>query len=167
MAEVAPPQKPAGRRFNMDRLIRGVALVGGFAVVAVSGITVISVIGRYAFSMPVLGDYEIVEYGISFAAFAFLAFTHTADGHLVAEFFSSRMSKRTTQVIDSIQNLILFTILAVLIWRVVIGGFDKFETSDESMFLEMKVWWLHVAGTLGLVMFAWVAFRKIFRGLDD
>ncbi|MDP6430437.1 MAG: TRAP transporter small permease [Rhodospirillales bacterium] len=151
----------------MDRLIHGVALVGGFAVVAVSGITVISVIGRYTFSLPVLGDYEIVEYGISFAAFAFLAFTHITDSHLIAEFFSSRMSKRTTRIIDSIQNLILFTILLVLIWRVVIGGFDKFETSDESMFLEMKVWWLHVVGTLGLVMFAWVALRKIFRGSGD
>ena len=49
----------------------------------------------------------------------------------------------------------------------VVGGFDKFETSDESMFLRMKVWWLHVLGTLGLAMFAWVAFRKIFRGSDD
>ena len=77
------------------------------------------------------------------------------------------MSKRTTRLIDSIQNLILFTILAVLIWRVVVGGFDKFETSDESMFLAMKVWWLHVIGALGLVMFAWVAFRKIFKGTDD
>lgn len=148
----------------MDRLIRRVALAGGFAVVIVSGITVISVIGRYTISLPITGDYEIVEYGISFAAFAFLAFTHSSDGHLIAEFFSSRMSKRTTHVIDAIQNLILFTILAVLIWRVALGGFDKFETSDESMLLRMKVWWLHVVGTLGLVMFAWVAFRKIFRG---
>jgi TRAP-type C4-dicarboxylate transport system permease small subunit len=167
MAEGAPPNKPAGSRFTMDRLIRGVALLGGFAVVAVSAITVISVIGRYTFSLPVLGDYEIVEYGISFAAFSFLAYAHLTNSHLVAEFFSSRMSKRTTQIIDSIQNLILFAILAVLIWRVVVGGFDKFETSDESMFLRMKVWWLHVLGTLGLAMFAWVAFRKIFRGSDD
>ena len=167
MAEDVPPDKPVGSRFGMDRLIRGVALAGGFAVVAASAITVISVIGRYTFSLPVLGDYEIVEYGISFAAFAFLAFAHLTNSHLVAEFFSSRMSKRTTRTIDSIQNLILFIILAVLIWRVVVGGFDKFETSDESMFLRMKVWWLHVAGTLGLVMFAWVAFRKIFRGADD
>jgi len=167
MAEHTSPKKPVGRRFDMDRLIRGVALTGGFAVVIVSGITVISVIGRYTFSVPVLGDYEIVEYGISFAAFAFLAFAHITDSHLVAEFFSSRMSKRTTRIIDSIQNLILFAILAVLIWRVVIGGFDKFETGDESMFLEMKVWWLHVIGTLGLVLFAWVAFRKIFKGQDE
>ena len=167
MAESAPQKKPAGHRFSMERLIRGVALAGGFAVVAVSAITVISVIGRYTFSLSILGDYEIVEYGISFAAFSFLAFAHVTDSHLVAEFFSSRMSKRTTRLIDSIQNLILFTILAVLIWRVVVGGFDKFETSDESMFLAMKVWWLHVIGALGLVMFAWVAFRKIFKGTDD
>jgi TRAP-type C4-dicarboxylate transport system permease small subunit len=164
MADIAPPNKPAGRRFSMDRLVYGVALAGGFAVVAVSAITVISVIGRYTISMPVLGDYEIVEYGISFAAFSFLAFAHVHGSHLVAEFFSSRMSKRTTRLIDSTQNLILFAILVVLIWQVVVGGFDKFETGDESMLLRMKVWWLHVVGTLGLSLFAWVAFRKIFRG---
>ena len=84
MAEGAPPNKPAGSRFTMDRLIRGVALLGGFAVVAVSAITVISVIGRYTFSLPVLGDYEIVEYGISFAAFSFLAYAHLTNSHLVA-----------------------------------------------------------------------------------
>ena len=59
----------------MNRLIRFVALMGGFAVVAVSAITVISVLGRYTFSMPITGDYEIVEYGISIAAFSFLAFS--------------------------------------------------------------------------------------------
>lgn len=167
MIEGNLPQKPAGRRFDMDRLIRGVALAGGFAVVAVSALTVISVIGRYTISMPIMGDYEIVEYGIAIAAFSFFAFTHAEDNHLIAEFFSSHMSERTTRVIDSIQNMILFAVLVVLIWRVIIGGFDKFETGDESMFLRMRVWWLHVVGTLGLVLFAWVAFRKIFRRPGD
>jgi TRAP-type C4-dicarboxylate transport system permease small subunit len=151
----------------MNRLIRFVALMGGFAVVAVSAITVISVLGRYTFSMPITGDYEIVEYGISIAAFSFLAFTHLSDNHLVAEFFSTRMSERATHTLDRIQNLILFAVLALLIWRVVVGGFDKFETGDESMFLRMKIWWLHVVGTIGLVLFAWVAFLKIFRRLGS
>ena len=150
---------------GLQRATRLVALAGGFAVVGVAAITVVSVVGRYAFGTPVTGDYEIVEYGISIAASFFLAFTHATNGHIIAEFFSSKMSDRTRRRIDAVQNFILFLILAVLVWRVAIGGIDKFETSDESMFLKMKIWWLHLVGTFGLALFAWVAFVKIFRNL--
>ena len=141
---------------------RRIALIGGFAVVAVSAVTVVSVVGRYAFGTPITGDYEIVEYGISIAAFFFFAFAHASDSHLVAEFFSSRMSPRTRTAIDSVQNLILFLILAIIAWRVVVGGIDKFETGDESMFLKMKTWWLHGVGAVGLSLFALVALCKAF-----
>ena len=148
---------------GLIRFTRLVALVGGFAVVGVAALTVISVIGRYTFGTPITGDYEIVEYGISFAAFCFFAFAHATNSHIIAEFFSGRMSGRTTRLIDAVQNSILFAILIVLVWRVVVGGVDKFETGDESMFLAMKTWWLHVVGAFGLALFAWVAFRKILE----
>ncbi len=167
MTDGAPTKKAAGSPFGIDRLIRGMALTGGFIVLGVAVMTVFSVVGRYTISLPVTGDYEIVEYGISIAAFFFLGFTHLSDGHLITEFFSTRMSERTTRNLDRIQNVILLAVLGLLIWRVVIGGFDKFETGDESMFLRMKVWWLHVVGFLGLILFAWVALRKIFRRPGD
>ena len=151
---------------SLTRFTRFVALLGGFAVVGVAALTVVSVIGRYAFGTPITGDYEIVEYGISFAAFCFFAFAHATNSHIIAEFFSGRMSERTTRLIDAIQNSVLFAILILLVWRVIVGGFDKFETGDESMFLAMKSWWLHVVGAFGLGLFAWVAFRKILEKLD-
>ena len=150
---------------NVERLYRftrRVALIGGFAVVAVSVVTVASVAGRYAFGAPITGDYEIVEYGISVVAVFFFAFAHASDGHLVAEFFSSRMPPRARAALDSVQNLILFLILAIVVWRVAIGGIDKFETGDESMFLAMKTWWLHAVGAGGLTLFALVALCKAF-----
>ncbi len=153
---------PLARGSGLYNFSRRIALIGGFAVVAVSAITVISVIGRYIFSTPITGDYEIVEYGISVAAFFFFAFAHASDSHIIAEFFSSIMSARTRRTLDSIQNLILLAILVILVWRVAVGGIDKFETGDESMFLSMKTWWLHAVGTFGLALFAWVAFRKVF-----
>jgi TRAP-type C4-dicarboxylate transport system permease small subunit len=149
----------------LDKIARTLALVGGFAVVGVALLTLASVIGRYAFSKPITGDYELVEYGISFAVFCFLGFTHLTDGHLIAEFFSSRMSKRKLELIDVFQNIILLAILLVLIWRVALGGIDKFETSEESMLLQMKVWWLHLIGVIGLLIFAWASFTKIISGL--
>ena len=109
------------------------------------------------------GDYEIVEYGTSVAAFCFFAFAHASNSHIIAEFFSSRMSPRTRQLLDLVQNLILFIILLLLVWRVAIGGIDKFQTGDESMLLAMKTWWLHLIGVFGFGLFAWVAFLKMFQ----
>lgn len=150
---------------GLQKLTRLVALAGGFAVVGVSAITVVSVIGRYAFGTPLTGDYEIVEYGISIAAFFFLAFAHATDSHIIAEFFSSKTSARTRRRMDTVQNFILFLILVVLTWQVALGGIDKFETDDQSMFLAMRTWWLHLVGTFGLALFAWVALAKLVRGL--
>lgn len=149
----------------LDKIARKLALVGGFAVVGVAVLTLASVIGRYAFSKPITGDYELVEYGISFAVFCFLGFTHLTNGHLIAEFFSSKMSKRKLALIDVFQNIILLIILVILIWRVALGGIDKFEIGEESMLLQMKVWWLHLIGVIGLLIFAWASLTKINSGL--
>ena len=153
----------SSRGSSIYHFTKFVALIGGGAVVMVAAITVISVIGRYAFDTPVTGDYEIVEYGISAAAFFFFAFAHASNSHIIAEFFSSQMSPKTRQLIDLVQNLILFIVLLFLVWRIAIGGIDKFETGDESMLLEMKTWWLHLIGVFRLRLFAWVAFLKMFR----
>ncbi len=156
-------REPGPGQSGFYRFTQSVALAGGFAVVLVSVLTVVSVIGRYLFSTPITGDYEIVEYGISVAAFSFLAFTHVTNSHIVAEFFSSSMSERLRGTLDLVQNLILFAILVILVWCVVLGGIDKFETGDESMFLRLKSWWLHVIGAFGLGLFALAALYNMCR----
>jgi TRAP-type C4-dicarboxylate transport system permease small subunit len=150
-------------KHGMGRIIRQAALAGGFVLIFISSITVISVIGRYAFGAPITGDYEIVEFGVSIAVFAFLPYTHASNNNIIAGFFTSGLPQPIMDAIDGIQNIIFLLVICLLAYTAIIGGIDKYNANEISMFLSMQVWWLHAFGVIGLTLVGWVALWKIIK----
>ena len=60
---------PAGRA--LMRVCQVLALIGGLFLIVVTTLTVLSVIGRTGFNVPILGDSEIVEIGVALRDFLF------------------------------------------------------------------------------------------------
>ena len=153
--------------FNSDRglgrLTWLAALAGGFVLVVISAITVVSVIGRYAFGAPITGDYEIVEFGVSLAVFAFLPYTHASNNNIVASFFTAGLPAPVRNLMDAVQNVIFFGVVCLLAYSALVGGIDKYHSNEISMFLSMRIWWLHVFGVAGLTLLAWVTLWKIIH----
>jgi len=147
----------------MGRVVRLTALAGGFVLVVISAITVISVIGRYTLGMPVTGDYEIVEFGVSLAVFSFLPYTHASNTNIVASFFTTGLPKSVQNFMDAVQNVIFLGIICLLTYSAFAGGIEKFDSNEISMFLSMQIWWLHAFGVLGLTLLGWVTLWKIIK----
>ena len=73
-------------------LARTLALLGGVVLVAMTLVTVVSIIGRAMISFgfgPVPGDYELIEAGAAFAVFAFLPWCQLMRGHATVDVFTS------------------------------------------------------------------------------
>ena len=93
----------------LQAVTRALALTGGVLLMAAAALTVVSVIGRYAFGAPVPGDYELVEIGCAVGVFLFFPYTHAVDGNISAEFFTAGLPARARRALD-LGNDVVFTI---------------------------------------------------------
>ena len=133
---------------GLERLVRAFAMVGGMLLVAVVGMTVASVLGRYLFGMPIPGEYELTELLCGVAVFAFFPHCHMTEGNVVVDFFTSRLRPRYRAMLDCVHS-VAFTVVAGLIaWRLLIGGLRKLEDGETTLFLEIP---LHPAYFAALV----------------
>ena len=97
---------------------------------ALTLLTVISVVGRAAFSAPIPGDFELVELGMAVTIFAFLPYCQIVRGNVIVDLFTTRASPRTRALLDSIGNL-LTAIAALLTWRAALGGLENPQLSRD------------------------------------
>ena len=73
---------------------RAFALAGGFILIALAALTIISVIGRtinaYGFG-PIQGDFELVENGTAFVVFCSLPYCQMRFGHVSVDILSRHL----------------------------------------------------------------------------
>ncbi len=114
---------------------------GGLVLLGLALMTVASIVGRFLFSLPVPGDFELVEIGCAISVFAFLPYCQLHGGNVVVDFFTLRTGERTRNRMDSICSLIYAVIAALLTWRLALGGYDMYQYGEQTMILGLPRWW--------------------------
>ena len=108
-------------------------------LVAVVGMTVASVLGRYLFGMPIPGEYELTELFCGVAVFAFLPHCHVTQGNVVVDFFTSRLRARYRSMLDCVHSVAFTVVAALIAWRLLVGGMRKLEDGETTLFLEIPI----------------------------
>lgn len=152
----------------MTGLARGLAIIGGLALVAITVITVVSITGRGLTSFglkPVPGDFELVEAGTAFAVFAFLPWCQLTRGHATVDVFTSFLSARANRVIDVVAEFVMTAVvilIAVQLWH---GMWDKVRYNETTFILQFPVWWgfaaAMVAASVGVVVSLYVLVVRV------
>ena len=145
------------------RAATGIALLGGLVLFALTLLTVISVVGRAAFSAPIPGDFELVELGMAVAIFSFLPYCQIVRGNVIVDLFTSKASPRTRALLDGIGNLLFTAIAAVLTWRVAVGGIEIRSYRETTMVLQVPVWWGYVPAVAFLAFLTVVCAYTVWR----
>ena len=149
----------------LERVTRVLALVGGGMLLASVALSIVSISGRYAFSAPVPGDYELVELICAVAIFLFFPYTHSIGGNLTAEFFTSGLPRRWQMALDVVHDLI-FTLVAVLLaWRLWHGMLDKIANGDSSILLQIPLWWPYTVAVAGMWLLSIVSLWRVAAGI--
>ena len=86
-------------------------------LLAMALITAIDVVGRYFFSAPLPGGYEIVQYLMALSVFAALPLTTRAEGHLTISMVTDRLGVRARRVQRVVMLAIITLTLGFLAWR--------------------------------------------------
>jgi TRAP-type C4-dicarboxylate transport system permease small subunit len=105
--------------------------------------TVVSVIGRAAFGLPVPGDIEITQYVIAVVISAFFPYCLFSGGNLIVDFFTAKASGRTRRVLDAIGAVTLAFAMGLFAWRTVVGAISVKGAGETSMVIGVPLWWTY------------------------
>lgn len=179
-ASGAPPRRVPAQaiRRPLEIISEALAVLGGLALTFVTLFTTASVIGRGAFNAPILGDQEIVEYGCSFAIFAFMPYCQMRGSNIVADVFTQPLPATVRNIIDAVMNTIFAAVVLLIAWRLMAGGFTAFARDDSSMFLQIPLWLGYFAASIFSIVWCAVclytayasilgAYRRTHAGVEE
>jgi TRAP-type C4-dicarboxylate transport system permease small subunit len=146
-------ETPAGRLHRALQALCDVSAgIGGMVLVAMAGMTVVSVIGRAFFAHPILGDVELVQLGSAVVVASFLPYTQQRRANIIVDFFTARARARTQRWMDALGTLLYTLVLALVLWRVAAGGVAMHESRETSMLMGLPLWWPYVLMLPGLAL---------------
>ncbi len=121
-------------------LARALSWFGGCVLIAMLGLSVISVVGRKFFDSPVQGDFELVQLGCAVCVACFLPWCQIEKGHVIVDFFTLRASPRTKAWLDALGALLLGACAALIAWRLALGTLSVWSNQETTMILGAPVW---------------------------
>jgi TRAP-type C4-dicarboxylate transport system permease small subunit len=129
------------------------ALAGGLVLTALMLMSIASIVGRWLFSRPLPGDFELVEVGSGVAIFLFLPACQLRGANVIVDFFTTGLGRRAQSWLDALGALLYTLVAALFAWRLVFGGLDYLSYGERTMVLGMPLWWSFV---LILPAMAWL-----------
>ncbi len=127
---------------------------GGLVLIGMAVLTVVSVIGRAFFNSPILGDVEVVQLGTAVCVALFLPYTQIRGGNIIVDFFTQNASARSQRFLDGLGSCLYTVVMAVIAWRVCVGGLQSLGYEESSMLLGFPIWVSYLAMVPGLALCA-------------
>ena len=139
----------------LDFIDRTAIVISIVAILTMTGLVTVSVIGRYFFSLPIPGDLVLSEFLMVFVVFLPWAAVQAKREHVFVTFFTDRMANNTKVVMETIGvviGLCIFTIIALA----TISDFHYAWTNDTYTEgeIELAEWPPRFIVAFGISLFA-------------
>ena len=152
---------------TIEWLVRACAVAGGCVVVAITLVTTVSIVGRWLFNSPLLGDTEVVEYGMAIVVASYLPICMWRGANIIVDFFTARASEATQRGLDRFGALLLALVMGLMTWRTGVGGLNAWTSQTGSMIMGFPEWIVYVGMLPPLALTALIALVQAVRGFDD
>lgn len=137
------------------------ALLGGVIVALVAGLTVVSVVGRWAFATPIPGDVELVQLGTASALALFLPYCQLHGSHLIVDIFTVRSGAVLHRWLDAFAHVVAAAVLALLAVRAAWGVESLRVAAETSMVLGVPLWLAYAPLVPSLALAAVIALLRL------
>lgn len=149
----------------LEWLAQAFALGGGLVLLVLIGMSLISIIGRKLFAMPIRGDMELVEIGAAVATAAFLPLCELRGNHLRADTFTLAAPASVKRGLDAMAHLLCALVAVILAWRTSLQLLDSREYGDATTLLALPLWLALALIVPSLVLLAFCALQRMVETL--
>ena len=125
---------------KLKLLTRPLSYGGAAVLFAMMLLTTCDVIGRYFFSAPIMGTFELTEFMMVGLVFFSLAYTQSEKGHIAVDILVDRFPKGIRNVIDIINLTLTLFILVLITWMSIERGFEVKASNEYSGTLQIPVY---------------------------
>jgi TRAP-type C4-dicarboxylate transport system permease small subunit len=136
---------PAGPTDAFGRILFAVsktlAIFGGLLACVIATLVTVSVTGRYLFSAPVPGDYDLVGILAGVAVFAFLPYCQMIRGNIVVDFFTNNAPPRVRATLDTVGTILFLGIAVLFTWRLCYGLIELYDSHQVIAAFNFFRWW--------------------------
>jgi TRAP-type C4-dicarboxylate transport system permease small subunit len=129
---------PVGRA--LLAVSKAAAIAGGLVFVALVLMSIVSIVGRKLFSMPVPGDVELLQVCSAFAAATFFAYCHLVGGDVKVDFFTHNLRAGKVHLMDAAGSLLVAAFGLLIAWRACAGALSVKESGETTMILGWPLW---------------------------
>jgi TRAP-type mannitol/chloroaromatic compound transport system permease small subunit len=144
-------------------LAKNLAIAGGLVFVGLVAMSIVSIVGRKLFGWPVPGDVELLQMCAAFAASAFFAYCHLANGYVKVDFFTHNFAPRKVARLDAFGSLLVGLFGSLIAWRTAAGALSLQEVGETSAVLGWPVWAAQALMVPGFVLLAAAGFYMCFH----
>ncbi len=149
----------------IERISAAFAFAGGLVLIAISAMTVTSVVGRKLFGSAITGDFELVEIGCAVAIALFLPYCQLKRGNVIVDFFTLRAPISLKRLLDALGCLLLTAVAMLMTWRLGAGGISLFTSNDQTMVLQVGTWWPFLVLVPCMALLSMVGLLTAWRAL--
>jgi TRAP-type mannitol/chloroaromatic compound transport system permease small subunit len=135
-----------------------VAIAGGLVFVALVVMSLVSIVGRKLFALPVPGDVEMLQMCAAFASSAFFAYCHLVGGDVKVDFFTHNMAPRKVALLDAFGSLLVGLFGTLIAWRTAVGALAVHEVGETSAVLGVPIWIAQALMVPGFLLLAAAGF---------
>lgn len=139
-----------------------ICLFGGAVLIGAMVFTTAAVI-MSAFGRPLLGDTEVIAFSSGMALACFMPWCQIERGHIAIDAFTGWLRGRASAALDAGVAVLFAVVVAILSWRLILGGIDAFERDRITMFLEIRLWWGYAVAALPMLLWTVVCCDQAVR----
>lgn len=142
----------------LNKLLSGTAALVMFLMMA---LTLVDVLGRYLFSAPVTGAFEVTELMLAAVIFLGLPLITAEGGHIAVDILDSALSDRVLAVqywLVGLINVLAFGVFAWVLWE---HAFKVLRYEDTTAVLQIPYAWLAFLMAVTVSVSALILFIKL------
>lgn len=130
-----------GRRVRALRQTfrRITAVLTGVLLLALTGVTLVDVLGRYFFSSPLPGASEMTELLVMAIVFAGLPAICLDDGHITVDLFTAQLEGRAAEIQTMAGRLVVALMLAIVSWQLWEHGTRLGSYGETTIYLRFPL----------------------------
>jgi len=124
---------------NAIRWTRGLALLGGWLLLAVAVVTAIDALSRDFVGRPLPGTFEATELVLAAIIFFGLPYTSLTDGHVSVDFLTNRLGQRTQYAIIAVNAVVCAVLFGVIALQMVALAAEFLATQRTTITMRIPI----------------------------